>query len=182
MARCVAGLTYTRDKAMFYDLWVVLRTLDAWHWTSFGLLLLALEMLAPTGFVFLWLGAGAVVVGLSMALIPDLGWEVQFTLWGVLSVGSLVSWRALKATSSIGLSQEATTLNRRAEALVGQRFLLEEPVVAGRGTLRIGDSRWRVDAQGQDLPAGTRVRVVVTMGSLLYIEPHKDDTKTEKER
>ena len=34
-----------------------------WHWWIAGLALLVLEMLLPTGFVLLWIGASAIIIG-----------------------------------------------------------------------------------------------------------------------
>jgi membrane protein implicated in regulation of membrane protease activity len=61
-------------------------------------------------------------------------------------------------------------LNRRAEALVGQEFVLHEPISEGAGHIRVADSIWRV--AGPDLPAGSRVKVTgVEKGVLLRVEP-----------
>ena len=61
-------------------------------------------------------------------------------------------------------------LNRRAEALIGHEFVLNEPIQAGFGNIRVEDSIWRV--AGPDLPAGSRVTVIgVEKGVLLRVEP-----------
>ncbi len=60
-------------------------------------------------------------------------------------------------------------LNRRADALVGRIFTLEKPIVDGAGTVRIGDTVWRVN--GPDVPAGSRVKVMRADAPTLVVEP-----------
>ena len=56
-------------------------------------------------------------------------------------------------------------LNERATRLVGQSYILGEPIVGGNGRIRVGDTTWRLT--GPDLPSGTRVRIVGHDGSVL---------------
>jgi inner membrane protein len=58
-------------------------------------------------------------------------------------------------------------LNKRTEALLGREFTLEKPIIDGNGTVRIGDTVWRV--AGPDTPAGTRVKVVQVDGANLTV-------------
>ena len=58
-------------------------------------------------------------------------------------------------------------LNKRSEALLGREFTLEKPIIDGNGTVRIGDTVWRV--AGPDTPAGTRVKVVQVDGANLTV-------------
>ena len=51
-------------------------------------------------------------------------------------------------------------LNQRGQQLIGRRFVLESPLVNGRGHMRVGDSSWPVSAS-EDLGAGTHVEVMV---------------------
>ena len=60
------------------------------------------------------------------------------------------------------------TLNQRGHKLIGRTAVLNQPIVAGRGRLRLGDSWWRVE--GPDLAAGTKVRVVDVRASVLVVE------------
>ena len=45
------------------------------------------EVLVP-GVLFMWLGAAAIVTGLILLGIPDLGWQLQLVVFAVLSVVS----------------------------------------------------------------------------------------------
>ena len=46
---------------------------------------------------------------------------------------------------------------------------MEKPIVNGSGTVRIGDTLWRVS--GPDAPAGGRVKVMRADGPTLVVEP-----------
>ena len=49
----------------------------------------------------------------------------------------------------------------------GEIFHLTEPIVDGRGRMKVADTMWRV--AGPDLPAGTKVRVVAVEGTVLRV-------------
>lgn len=59
-------------------------------------------------------------------------------------------------------------LNARGAKHVGREIVLEQPIEAGRGRIRLSDSWWSVE--GPDLPAGSRVRVVGVRGAVLVVE------------
>jgi membrane protein implicated in regulation of membrane protease activity len=140
--------------------------IEYWYWWGLGLALLVIEILAP-GFFFLWLGLAAGVVGVLVALFPHLTWQVQLIAFGTLSVLAVVAWwQWVKRHPS---PNERPTLNRRGEQYLGRIFTLEQPIVNGYGFIHVDDTRWRV--MGQDLPAGSRVRVVAVDGVLLKVEP-----------
>ena len=140
-------------------------TIEFWHWFALGFGLLVLEMFLPTGFVLLWVGVGAVIVGAVAWLAPGMGWEAEFILWGVLSVASVLVWRRFRPMS---FESERPTLNRRGHSYVGRTFTLGEPIINGVGKLRVDDSQWRVS--GPDAPAGVRVRVIAAEGGGLTVE------------
>ncbi|MDH5411364.1 MAG: NfeD family protein, partial [Alphaproteobacteria bacterium] len=63
-----------------------------WHWWIMGILLLGIEIVAPVEF-FLWLGISAGVTGGIVLIAPDIGWQWQLVLFGMLSVASVGGWR-----------------------------------------------------------------------------------------
>ena len=134
-----------------------------WNWWVLGVALMAAEALLP-GFFFLWMGVAALVVGLALTVLPDLGWTYQVLLFAVLSVGSIVAWQ-------IRLRRHPTQtadplLNRRGHQYVGRVFTLDAPVVNGYGKIRVDDSTWKVVVD-QDCPPGTRLRIVGVDGVML---------------
>lgn len=142
----------------------LIRALGPWSWLIAGLVLLALEMLAP-GMFLLWLGLAALLVGL-LSFAVDLSWQVQILAFALFSLAAVPLWRRIARSGGEDIGN--AYLNRRTEALVGQVFTLEKPIVEGRGTVRIGDTVWRVT--GPDMPAGGRVRVVRAEGANLSVE------------
>lgn len=144
----------------------MLQEIDFWHWLIFGIVLLILEMLVPVTF-FLWSGTSAIIVGSLLYLFPGIGWEMQFILFGVLSVASFVGWRAYQSKNPT--KTDRPVLNRRAEQYVGRIFTLDGPIENGIGVVIIDDTRWRV--RGEDMPEGGRVKVIAVEVSHLIVEP-----------
>jgi membrane protein implicated in regulation of membrane protease activity len=64
-----------------------------WYWLVLGLVLIALEMASAGGFYIIFFGVAAVVVSLLAAtILQDAVW-LQWLLFSVLSVASLVFFR-----------------------------------------------------------------------------------------
>ncbi|CCE00140.1 NfeD family protein [Bradyrhizobium sp. STM 3809] len=139
-------------------------TLGSWNWLIFGVIMMALELLAPGVFLF-WLGLAALLVGvLSFVFAP--GWQLQILLFALFAIAAVPLWRRL-ARANAAPSEDNPYLNRRSAALVGREFTLEKPIVDGNGTVRIDDTVWRV--AGPDIPAGSRVRIVQADGAQLRV-------------
>jgi inner membrane protein len=142
----------------------MLYTLGTWNWLIFGLILMALELLAPGVFLF-WLGLAALLVGLiSFAISPP--WQLQILMFAVFATAAVPLWRRV-ARSNKAVSKSNPFLNKRADALVGRVFTLEKPIIDGSGTVRIDDTIWRV--AGPDTPAGSRVKIVQADGASLTV-------------
>ena len=135
-----------------------------WSWLVAGLVLLALELVVPGGFL-LWMGISGIVVGIA-ALIWPIGWPLQWLIFGVLSLVTIAVW--VRFTRRRPTPTDRPYLNR-AEQNVGQEALLDQPIAQGFGRITLGDTVWRVS--GPDLPLGTRVRVVGAEGNVLKVEP-----------
>jgi len=125
-----------------------------WHWLILAGVLLILELTAPA-FFFLWLGIAAAATGLLMLVFPGLPLEAQMVLFSVLSIIAVITWRRYR--ESHPRISDQPNLNRRGEQYIGRVFTLQKAIVNGVGKVTVDDSTWRVE--GQDLPAGTRVRV-----------------------
>ena len=139
-------------------------TLGTWNWLIFGFILMVLELAAPGVFLF-WLGLAAMLVGLvSFPIHPS--WQTQFLMFAAFAAAAVPVWRRL-ARSDTSVSASNPFLNKRAGALVGRVFTLEKPIIDGWGTVRIGDTVWRV--AGPDAPAGSRVRIVEANGADLTV-------------
>jgi membrane protein implicated in regulation of membrane protease activity len=137
-----------------------------WYWWALSAVLLVCEMLLP-GVVFLFVAVGAAATGLVLLVASDASLEFQLALFAVVSVASAVGLRPyLKRLQN---RTADATLNARGEALVGQEFVLDQPILAGRGRIKLGDGSWIVT--GPDMVAGAKVRVAAVDGTELRVEP-----------
>ena len=127
--------------------------LGAWNWLILAALLFVLELTAP-GIFFMWFGLAAAVTGL-IVFRYDVAWQWQLMLAAVLL--------AAKYLRKHPLESERPLLNERAS------FDLIDPIVNGRGSIKTGDTIWRVE--GPELPQGARIKVVGADGTLLKVAP-----------
>ena len=141
-------------------------TLSHWTWWVLGVVLIVLEVFAPTAF-FLWMGISALVTGGLLWMMPDMNWTSQLFIFSVLSVATILLWR--KYFQDISEKTDQPLLNKRALQYVGRTFTLDEAIINGVGQVRVDDSTWRISAD-EDLPAGTRIRVVGEEGMTLKVE------------
>ena len=70
------------------------QALSFWDWLALGTILLIFEVFGAGGYL-LWIGLAAATVGVLTFLIPGLSWEVQFLLFGLLSVLTALYWLSL---------------------------------------------------------------------------------------
>jgi membrane protein implicated in regulation of membrane protease activity len=137
-----------------------------WHWIALAVILMILDVTIGANFFFVWCGISAAIVGILMLIIPHMTWEFQFLIFGIGIMASLVIWRQyLKKMPRV---TDQPGLNRRAERNIGRIFDLDEAIENGRGKVRVDDTTWRV--QGEDLPLGTKVKVVGVDGTVLKVE------------
>lgn len=146
-------------------MWDYLQHLSFWDWLAFGSLLLILEVFGAGGYL-LWTGIAAAIVGVLVYLFPGLEWPWQFLLFGCLSILTAVFWWQKQKAAAKPSDQPG--LNQRGSEFVGRTFTLHEAIVAGRGKIKAGDTLWLVI--GNDLPAGSLVRVIGLEGVLLRVE------------
>jgi len=135
-----------------------------WAWIIAGLILLALELTVPGGYL-LWLGIAGLITGL-VVLFEPIAWPLQWLLFGVLALVSIILWTRW-SRSRAGQS-DRPYLNRRGDSFVGHEAVLEQPIAGGFGRLSLGDTIWRI--AGPDMPAGQRIRIVGSEGAVLLVE------------
>lgn len=136
-------------------------------WLAVALLLFAAEALAPGAFM-LWMGLAAAAVFLGMLFMPDAPLLAQVVAFVVLSFVSIQIYRKWIRGAGRERESDHPTLNRRASQHIGRVVPLDQPIVAGRGRVKIGDAFWVVE--GPDLFAGVPVRIVGTDGVMLRVE------------
>ncbi|PLX34914.1 MAG: hypothetical protein C0605_12085 [Hyphomicrobiales bacterium] len=143
----------------------ILNILGTWTWWIVAGIMFVAELIAPA-FIFLWFGVAAILTAVLHMFI-DMNWQWQLSVFAVFSVLLLILSRFIVSNRQVESDQPL--LNRRHEALIGREFVLDTPIVNGRGRVRVADSVWQVE--GADLAAGEKVRVTGAKGSLLVVEP-----------
>ena len=135
-----------------------------WNWLILAVLLFILETIIP-GVHFLWFGIAAVVVG-ALAMATGIAWPFQLVAFGIIAVLTVFGVR--KYVRPDVTKSDLPDLNERGQQYIGRSLVVEQAIQNGRGKVRAGDTLWL--AEGPDAPAGSRVRVTATRGTLLVVE------------
>lgn len=138
-----------------------------WHWLVLACVFLVIEIVVPIAF-FLWLTLAAVVSAAVAFFFPDLGWQVQYVLFAVFCILSLVTWRRFSNEGHVSETDQPN-LNQRTQRYLGRTLTLSEAIVNGVGKVKVDDSQWKVN--GQDAAKGSRVKVIDVDGIVLKVEP-----------
>jgi membrane protein implicated in regulation of membrane protease activity len=141
-------------------------TIVFWYWWALAAVLLIFEMMMP-GVVFLFLAIGAVASGLLLVIASGVSLEFQLFVFAIVAVASALVLRPMLRRLQTRTSDP--NLNARGEAMVGRTFLLDEPLLGGRGRAKLGDGSWTIT--GPDMAAGAKVRVAAVSGTELRVEP-----------
>lgn len=144
-----------------------------WHWWAFAVLLIAIEILAPST-LLIWPAASAFLVGVAVAVDPALDWRIQVLAFAVLGVVSTYIWQRWWRNRPI--VTDRPTLNLRGQSNIGRRLRLSEALEEGRGRVRLDDTWWLAESEsGEALDPGTRVEIVAVESSVLKLRPVADE-------
>ena len=139
-----------------------------WAWLIAGLILFALELVMP-GVFLLWIGFAAAIVGVLLLNLPGIG--IDFPLaWqlAAFAMTAIVSALLARLVFHYGENRNGRDFNASGRDQVGRTVTVEDPILAGRGRVRLGDSLWA--AEGPDAPAGAILRVRAVKGIVLVVE------------
>jgi inner membrane protein len=142
-----------------------------WHWLVIGLILVALEMAASGGFYVIFFGIAALAIA-GLHLIDAAGpvW-VQLLLFSVISVGSLLFFRA-RLLTWLQLDQVGPDV----DSLVGDTAVPLEDIPAGAvGRAELRGTVW--SARNQDsatLARGQRCKVVEVDRLMIFLKPERE--------
>jgi membrane protein implicated in regulation of membrane protease activity len=146
------------------SVWDLFYGLGVWNWLILAVVLLALETVIP-GVHFLWFGLAAAVIGV-VGLGIGVSWPWQVLAFVLLSV-AVVFWVRRFVRPDVAIS-DVPDLNVRGQQYVGRAVLVEQAIENGRGRVRVGDTLW--SAEGPDTPAGARVTVTGSKGTVLVVK------------
>lgn len=130
--------------------------ISPWYWVIGGALLAGVEILVP-GVFLLWIGLGAVAVGLVLWVLPELSVGMQLTLFALAMLGSISLGFVIQRRS--GPRPGEPVLNQEMQDYVGRRYEVIDDFVAGRGRVRVGDTSYSASCDG---PVGKGEVVVVS--------------------
>lgn len=140
-----------------------------WIWGVLGVLLLAAEI-AITGTLYtLWFSISALCVAILLWLFPETSYAVQFTVFAVLSLGSLAIWRRYyKKTDTdyrVGQSQ--------GEEIGRIGIVIEATGPTKNGAIRftqglMGSREW-IAVSDEPIEVGSKASVVAVEGNSLRI-------------
>ena len=137
-----------------------------WYWWILAAVLFIFEMTLP-GVIFLFLAIGALASGMLLAVVSEASLEAQLGVFAVFSVVSALALRPIFKRWQGHVA--ASALNARGDAMIGKTFVLDSPILGGRGRAKLGDGSWIVT--GPDMVAGAKVRVAAVNGTELKVEP-----------
>jgi membrane protein implicated in regulation of membrane protease activity len=141
-----------------------------WYWLVLGLVLIALEMVSAGGFYIIFFGVAAVIVaGLAGSGLVDSNW-IQWLLFSVLSVASLVLFRnPLMRTLNLGAGAADI------DTLAGETgTALEDMSVGANGRVELRGTTWSARNTGSSpLPRGHRCVVVRAERLTLLVKPEE---------
>lgn len=143
-----------------------IQDLAYWHWLTLGILFLIAEVAVSGTSFLLWIGFAALFTGVATLILPGLfTWQIQLVAFGVSSVASVGLWRRYVKDVP---AEDGTILNKRGAEHIGKVVLLEEAILQGSGRIRIDDTLWNVT--GDDMPVGSKVRIVALDGNRFRVE------------
>jgi inner membrane protein len=139
-----------------------------WHWLAMGLILVALEMAAAGGFYVIFFGIAALVIGgLHLVDLAGPAW-LQFLLFSVLSVASLVLFR-----SPMMRWLQLDRPGRDVDSLIGEVATPIDDIVPGAvGRAELRGTVWSARNESQlAIIRGQRCKVVRVDGLMIFLVP-----------
>jgi membrane protein implicated in regulation of membrane protease activity len=143
-----------------------------WVWILFGLGLLAAELLTPGGFFVLFFGLAALVVGTLVALGAGGPEWLQWLLFSILSVASMLGFRR----RLVDRFNKPATDGPALDSLVGEVAVLADDLPPGGvAKAELRGTSWTVRTHGRAiLASGTRCVVERVEGLTLWVRPEKE--------
>ena len=141
-----------------------------WYWLVFGMLLIIAELFIPS-FTIFWFGLGAVLVALSLWLLPDMSFSWQLFIWAIASIVFTLLW--FKFFKPLMTDRTKAGISR--EAVIGESGrVIKVPQERRRGVVRFatplqGADEWPFICE-QTVASGDRVFVKDVSGNALIVE------------
>lgn len=145
---------------------VMMGGMNAWTWLIFGTVLLIAELFTGSTFI-LWPALAALIVGVVIFILP-LGWEMQLTLFAILSVvGLVLGEKYLRPRLNKGEDEGLNNLNT---TMKGRRVIALGDFSAGEGRVKVGDSEWRARMMTGNAKKGDELLILGVEGATVTVE------------
>jgi len=144
-------------------------------WLLLGIFFMVLEALTP-GFFLAFFGLGAWVISAMVFFLPSMGQNLQWFVFLVVSVASLLIFRRKLKTFFHGRLADNDNLEDAVlrDQYIGREVLILQEVGAARpGLAEFNGTNWQARTEGPPIAAGERATVVRIDGLTLVLEPRK---------
>lgn len=132
-------------------------------WFTFGVILIALEMIIP-GIFILWFGIGALLTGLLVLLFGGLSAKFIIGIFAVLSfISVLIGRNLMKKRQSI-----KTGINDTDSKFIGKIVKAYGKFENGIGKVYVGDTIWQAECE-QLVNDGDTLKVTVVKNTILKV-------------
>ena len=138
---------------------------NPWWWMGLAVILAIAEIVSP-GVFLIWIAAAAAITG-GVAVVVNIPLIAQFLIFAVLCIACVWAGRRWYADNPV--ESQDPMLNDRIARMVGEVVIVDQPIIYGKGRVRVGDSIW--DCSGNDAAIGAAVRIIGANGSVLMVEP-----------
>lgn len=109
-----------------------------WLWLALGILLVAVEILAPS-FIMIWPGLAAICMAVLTWLAPGVSGQALIAIFAALSIALLFGGRALMAR--VEQDEPQSTLNARGKSMIGRQAKVLS-VSGSQGKVEIDGIQW----------------------------------------
>ena len=136
-----------------------------WHWWIIATVLFIAELIISAN-VFLWMGISAIIIGIINYFIPSLDENITYILFAIFSIINAIGYRIWYTRQNQNTQEHH--LNNPSEKYIGQTIILANPIKNGAGREKIGRSIWAI--KGNDLPIGSKVKIIKSNSTTLIVE------------
>lgn len=139
-------------------------------WILVGLAIMSMELFMP-GFILVFFGLGAVLVGVLLLVAP-VGVNTQLVLFPVISIVLLVSFRRYAQGYFTGRVSNANPTGAPIDVNVGQTAVVTEDIVPNspRGKVEYHGTSWNADADAE-IKKGVKVVIIDRHDLTLKVRP-----------
>lgn len=136
-----------------------------WYWLIAGTLLIICEALLP-GFLLLWVGCGAIAVGVMVFLWPAAPFALQLVMLAVFMLVAVLL--GIKFQHNSKKAKNPNLINAGLASYIGRKVNITEDFIAGTGRLRLDDSYYTATSS-DTIQAGDNVSIIDIQNGVFHV-------------